>query len=121
MFAAEQFNWSGVTIEAGGRYQTTVPAGPTWGGGGITCGADGSKTENLPWYRENFVRFLEDNQRDKDEYWFALMATLGDQDKHSQLAGLGTVLAPSETFDLYFYANDLKTRYGNNERVVAVD
>lgn len=120
VFAAEQFNWSGVTIEAGGRYEISVPEGQTWDDGGITCGVDGWKTEDLPWYKESFVQFLEDNRRAKDENWFALMAALGDRDKHSVLVGLGTVLVPSETYDLFFFANDLKARYGNNEGFVEV-
>lgn len=120
VFAATQFNWSGVTVEAGGRYEVSVPSGQSWEDGGITCGPDGWKTEELPWYKEAFVQFLEDNRRDKDANWFALMAAFGDRDKHAQLVGSGAVLEPNGRFDLYFFANDLKTRYGDNEGVLEV-
>lgn len=120
VLASAQFNWSGVTLEANGVYDITVPTGQTWDDGGITCGPRGWKTEDLPWYKEGFAKFFEDNRRANDENWFALMGALGDRDKHSQLIGEGTTLSPTETYDLYFYANDLKSRYGNNEGFMEV-
>lgn len=114
VFAAEQFNWSGVTIESGGKYQIAPKPDQTWEDGGITCGPQGWVTEDLPWYKESFAKFLEDNRRANDQNWFALMAALGDRDKHSQLVGEGVTLTAPGTFDLYFFANDLKSRYGNN-------
>jgi hypothetical protein len=120
VWAAEQFNWSGVTIEAGGSYEIAVPPGQTWEDGGITCGPQGWRTEDLPWYKEGFAKFFEDKRRANDVDCFTLMAALGDRDKHSQRVGQGTTLNPTETYDLYFYANDLKSRYGNNEGFIDV-
>ena len=120
VLAAEKYNWSGVTIEADGQYEIRVAPGQTWQDGGITCGPDGWKTEDLPWYKESFTKFFEDKRRAKDENWFALMAALGDRDKHAQLIGNGTTLTGPHTYDLYFFANDLESRYGNNEGFIDV-
>lgn len=120
VFAAEQFNWSGVTIESGAQYRIEPKPNQTWEDGGITCGPQGWVTEDLPWYKERFATFLEDNRRAKDQNWFALMATFGDRDKDAQLVGAGVTLTAPGPFDVYFFANDLKSRYGNNSGFVDV-
>lgn len=120
VLAAEQFNWSGVTIESGAQYEITAKPNQTWEDGDITCGPQGWVTEDLPWYKESFAKFFEDNRRANDQNWFALMAALGDRDKHSILVGKGTTLTAPHTYDLYFYANDLKSRYGNNSGFIDV-
>jgi hypothetical protein len=116
VLAEWKYNWSGVQLRAGASYSFSVPAGDTWDDASITCGPAGWTTDQLPWYKETFVKLFESRRRLPDANWFALIGALGDEDAELFLIGdqAAPYTAPHDA-DLYLFANDLPTKYENNE------
>ena len=124
VLAELRYNWSGVRLEAGKTYTVEVlPGDQTWQDGGIECGADGWETEQLPWLKEKLVGLFEDNRRVPEANWFELIGAEGDEDDDkSKLFRVGKRVehtAKSDA-DLYLFANDLKSKYDNNEGFLKV-
>jgi len=121
--AKEQYSWSGIRLEAGGHYAFVVPEGEEWRDKDITCGPEGWKTEDLPWYKEELVELLEHRRRCPKAEWFELIGSLGDDEEHFFRIGRGgedaTYQSP-EDGELFAFANDLRTMYGNNHGEISV-
>lgn len=115
VLAESKYNWSGVGLRQGAKYTFSVPEGDTWSDAGITCGPAGWTSEELPWYKEFFVKAFEKKRRLKNANWFALTGALGDED--DELFPIGDskdpYTAPHDA-DLYLFANDMSSRYHNN-------
>jgi hypothetical protein len=117
------FNWSGVYLERGAYYTFEPEAGKTWKDASIECDTKGWKTEELSWLKENIVEHFEDNRRCPDADWFELIGTIGDDDSKLFRIGKG---GPNKTYqavdsgELYAFANDLISKYGNNEGSIDV-
>lgn len=115
--AKEQYSWSGVRLEAGGHYAFVVPDGAQWTDKDTKCGPDGWKTEDLPWYKKELFEVFEGRRRCPKANWFELIGTIGDDEEHFFRIGAGgadaTYQAP-EDGELYAFANDLRSMYGNN-------
>ncbi len=121
VLAQSKYNWSGVTLKAGHRYSFSVPADTQWEDGGIKCGPEGWKSEVLPWYKEGFVKTFESYRRKPDANWFALIGSLGDEDDDLFLIGDCTMqYTATHEADLYLFANDVPSRYSNNEGFILV-
>jgi hypothetical protein len=121
VFAKSKYNWSGVTLKAGHSYSFSVPAGAKWKDGSIDCGPAGWESKLLPWYKEGFVKAFEDNRRKPDANWFALIGALGDEDNDLFLIDDFTMeYTATQEIDLYFFANDVPSRYGNNKGFLPV-
>ncbi len=121
--AKEQYSWSGVRLEAGGHYAFVVLDGEKWRDKNTKCGPEGWKTEELPWYQEGIVELLERRRRCPKADWFELIGTVGDDEEHFFRIGRGgddaTYQAP-EDGELFAFANDLRTMYGNNHGAIRV-
>lgn len=114
VLAKSKYNWSGVSLRAGASYTFSVPDGGTWEDASITCGPAGWQTEELPWYKEGIVKAFEKHRRLKDANWFALTGALSDEDKELFLIGDKTdVYTAPHDADLYLFANDMPSKYGN--------
>ena len=116
VLAELQYNWSGVTLRKGEKYVFSVPENDTWKDASIECGPAGWATEKLPWYKEGVVNCFEHFRRLKDANWFALIGALGDED--DELFLIGDCKEPytaTRDADLYLFANDMKSKYGNND------
>lgn len=121
VLAEKKFNWSGVTVNKGATYTFSVPANATWKDADIVCGPAGWKSEELPWYKEKIVKVFERLRRKKDANWFALIGTIGDEDKNAFLIGNSTdAFTFDKQGDLYLFANDMNSRYGNNNGFLMV-
>ena len=120
VIARSPYNWSGVTLSAGGEYTFSVPADSTWKDDDIECGPEGWKSEDLPSHKEAIAKALERFRR-ADANWFALIGALEDEDNALFVIGDGSTpyTAPKEA-DLYLLANDMMTRYGNNDGYLMV-
>ncbi|MCB1865010.1 MAG: DUF2235 domain-containing protein [Chromatiales bacterium] len=122
VLAEQQYNWSGVTLERGARYH--VKAEGTWKDGDLEpCDARGWKSEQLGWVKEKIVEWFEDNRREPLADWFELVGAYGDED--DELVRLGDAVDGMEftatrDADLWLFANDLKSRYGNNAGAIDV-
>lgn len=119
----EQYSWSGYRMVEDGYYTFSVDPKDTWKDASLECDANGWKTEELPWYKEEFVELFEGRRRCPKANWFELIGSLGNDDDHYFRIGLGgrgyTFQAP-EDGELYAFANDLRSKYGNNTGEVVV-
>jgi hypothetical protein len=113
--AADRYNWSGVRLQKGARYRVEVQGDQRWTDGGITCDADGWTSDVLPLFRRDLVRHFERERRVADANWFALIAAVDDEETNLVKVGRRGELTAPRDGNLYAFANDLKTRYGNNE------
>ncbi len=120
VLAALKYNWSGVRLQAGKSYAIEVKGDQLWQDGGIECGPEGWKTEQLPWLKEKIVGTFEDNRRYPEANWFELIGAERDEDKVLFRVGAGVRYAAKEDADLYFFANDLNSKYENNEGFLEV-
>jgi hypothetical protein len=121
--AADRYNWSRVQLKKGATYQFDAAGGQTWMDGGMVCGPEGWRSEDLPWYKEDIVGWFESSRRCSNANWFELVGSLGDEGDSFFRIGAGGAerqyRAP-RTADLYAFANDLKSKYGNNEGKLTV-
>jgi hypothetical protein len=116
VLARPRFNWSGVRLVRGASYTFTVAEGDTWRDGGIDCGPGGWESADLPWYKEGVVQFAERFRRLADANWFALIGALGDEDDDLFLIGdAGESYTAPQDAELYLFANDMPSKYDNNE------
>lgn len=121
--AADLYNWTGVRLKKGGHYQFDIAADQKWLDGSISCGPDGWQSEDLPWYKENIIKWFEDNRRCPEADWFELIGSLGDEgDELFRIGkgGEGRVYRAPRDGDLYAFANDLESKYENNEGKIMV-
>ncbi len=109
------YNWSGVRLQAGAKYRVEVPPGQKWLDGSIECNAAGWDSERLPWYKEAIVERFESRRRFPEANWFELIGALGDEDDTLFRIGNGTEYTAPADGDLYLFANDLRSKYDNNE------
>ncbi len=111
-----KYNWSGVKLEKGGVYQFSCKNGDTWLDGDIECGPQGWSSDQLPALNEIAVELFEKRRRKADANWFELIGALGDEDNQLFRIGDGSShYSAEDTADLYLFANDLQSKYGNNE------
>ena len=110
-----KYNWAGVHLEKGHKYRISVPENQVWQDGEIECDAAGWKSEVLPWYKESIVKFFEDNRRVPEADWFELIGSYGDELEEFFRVGLDNTFTAKHSVDLYLFANDLETKYKNNE------
>lgn len=116
VLAASQYNWSGVTLENGASYRISVDGDQTWIDGDLERGPEGWSTDELSnWFKRHVVERFEDRRRYPDGNWFLLLGALGDEDDHVIPVGRATDYTAEDTADLYLFANDLLTKYGNNK------
>lgn len=116
VLAKLRYNWTGVRLNEGATYTFTIAENDTWKDANINCGPDGWETDELPWYKEGVVHIAERFRRLPDANWFALIGALDDEDDELFLIGKGekSYKAPRDA-DLYLFANDMKSKYGNND------
>jgi hypothetical protein len=115
--AADQYNWSGLQLKKGHVYRFDIPEGQQWQDASISCGPEGWTSEELPWYKEGIVRMFEDRRRVPEAEWFELIGSLDDDEDYFRIGTGGSdrlYTAPRDA-ELYAFANDLRTRYDNND------
>jgi T6SS, Phospholipase effector Tle1-like, catalytic domain len=119
--SALHYNYSGVELEKGAKYRIeVVPAGQHWLDGKIECGPEGWESERLPWAKEKIVKAFEKKRRVRDANWFELIGALDDEDDDLFRIGAGVDYTAPKDAILYLFANDLKTKYDNNEGALTV-
>jgi hypothetical protein len=121
--AADRYNWSGIRLEQGGRYQFDIPTGQKWMDASIACGPEGWRSEDLPWYKESAVKLFEGKRRYPGANWFELIGSIGDDgDAFFRIGhgGSNRMYAATRTGDLYAFANDLDSKYDNNTGTLLV-
>ena len=116
-----KYNWSGIRVERGSVYQFEVDDTQKWLDGNLPpCGPDGWESSDLPWYKEGIVEKFEKHRRCSDANWFEVIGTLDDEDDELiRVLKLDDYTAPRDA-ELYFFANDLASKYGNNAGSIRV-
>jgi hypothetical protein len=118
-----KLNRAGVGLERGGVYEFTIGAEQRWKDREFVCDADGWRSEDLDWPKRLLVKVFERWRRVPKADWFVLIGTIGEQDDLSFVIGTG---GPNRhhtaqvTGELYCYANDLPSMYGNNSGCLKV-
>ncbi|MCB2183755.1 MAG: DUF2235 domain-containing protein [Desulfobulbaceae bacterium] len=121
--AASKYNWTGIKVRAGETYQFEIAGDQKWFDAGISCGPEGWDSEQLPWFKEKILEFLEDNRRVPGAQWFELIGTIDEnEDDHFRIGRGGTAKPFKAEKDgvLFAFANDLKSKYGNNKGQLTV-
>ena len=120
VLAKPKYNWSGVRLIETASYTVTVEQDDTWEDASIKCGPEGWETDDLPWYKEGLVKLMEQYRRLPDANWFALVGAWGDEDgeEGNNLFLIGDskkAFIAKQDADLYLFANDMPSKYDNNE------
>ena len=115
-----KYNWSGVRVSAGQKYEISVDPDSRWTDTNIECDANGWESEQLPWYKEGLVELFEKARRVPDANWFALCGSVGDEDDDLLEIGMKNTISISKNGYLYLFANDLTKMYGNNRGEIDV-
>ena len=124
--ARKKYNWAGIWTEAGQSYAIEVAEGQVWYDKGIECDSGGWMTGGvgMNMVRKWLVRRAERSRRVADAHWSELCGTVGeDEDNHFRI-GKGRVRRDhwtcGQSGPLYFFANDLNKKYGNNRGSIEV-
>ena len=115
VLARLHYNWSGVRFVAGERYAISADPDQQWLDGKIECNADGWSSDQLKGFQKPVVKAAESHRRVPDANWFKLCGAIGDEEDELFAIGTKTEYQPESDGDLYLFANDLKSRYGNND------
>lgn len=124
--ANQKYNASRVLVKGGDKLVFTVDKKQTWYDADIGCGPAGWKADDeidnrlVRWG----VKLKEDDRRYPDANWFEVIASINRSDdslvrvlEHSKKEKAYTCVSAGE---LYAFANDLKSKYGNNRGNVAI-
>lgn len=119
----EKYCWSGVRLEEGASYTFYIAPHQKWRDASIVCGPEGWKTEQLSWLKEVVVRTLEDNRRVPEADWFELIGSVTEDGRDHFRIGSGgpdRLYTAKRAGDLFCFANDLDSKYGNNRGALHV-
>lgn len=126
VFANQKMNRSYVYANKGEAYSFEVDMGQTWFDSGIACSPAGWTRDSVafPWYQEIPIKFMEDDRRCPEADWFEVVGMVGKAGsafralRHtSEVDSLDITTAAGE---LFFFANDLEDRYGNNLGLIQI-
>lgn len=115
-----KYNWSGVRLVAGASYRIETPGEQRWQDGEMQCEADGWSTDELSGFKKTLIRHFEGRRRHPEAQWFELVGALGDDDDELVRIGKSCDLEAARDADLYLFANDLGSKYGNNKGAIEV-
>ena len=121
--AKEKFNRTGVKVAAGEHYSFVVAKDAKWKDLNIVCDANGWLSKDAPAITRNYITKAEKNRRVPAANWFELAGTVGQNEQHHFQIGLrGQDWTHSTKTDgeLFLFANDLMSFYGNNHGSIEV-
>lgn len=122
--ARKQYNWSGVRAEPGGYYAFEIPVGEQWRDNNIVCGPEGWRREDhLSWFKAAGVKLFEWRRRCKKANWFELIGAMDDDGENFFRIGRGgedSTYQATGDGDIFAFANDMRSRYGNNHGAIEV-
>ena len=112
-------------VEAGQEYLISVDESQLWFDKGIPCRPDGWTREQVELGpAEFFIWARESDRRVPEANWFELNATIGRDDPNPvrvlKYARDKLPIRAARRGELFFYANDLDSRYGNNMGAIKV-
>jgi hypothetical protein len=117
------FNPSGIYLKTGQKYCFIVDFIQQWYDSSVSATPRGWDVDDadvdLGWLKEIIIRRKEEDRRVPSANWFEVCGTLGtNEDSHFRvlhhLENSDADLEPETNSELFLFANDLKSRYGNN-------
>jgi len=121
VLAKHKFNWTRVKLKKGQKYKIWSQESDTWEDDDIPCNATGWKSQDLDFLKETVVTLFEEARRCSEADWFELVGAYdNDEDGEFFRIGLETTLSVEKDGELYLFANDLKSKYGNNSGLLRV-
>jgi len=121
--AKDHCNWSDMALKQGASYRFDIPADQKWMDASISCGPAGWKSEDFPWYKEAVVTQFEKSRCCPEADWFELVGPVGDNGDRFFRIGQGGdahIYRIQQDGGLYAFANDLRSKYNNNEGTLMV-
>lgn len=115
-----RYNWTGLRVDPRQKYRFHVSDGETWKDKEIVCGPGGWTSEDLPWLEKAVVQRLEGRRRVPQARWFQLCGAIDDEEDHLFPVETETDVTIDHAGDLYLFANDLRSLYGNNSGSLTV-
>ena len=103
---------TGVQVEQGVTYE--LRASGTWVDKTYSSGPDGYDSPNT------FMKLAEVGKRVRSAKWFALIGALDEDDKTMFVIGSQATFSPTRSGELVAFANDWKSKYGNNHGEVTL-
>ncbi len=109
------YNHSGLLVTPGQQYEIQVADDQVWYDKTIDCDADGwdRESEQLGW-AEIPIAAAEPFKRVPDAKWFCLCCAIGTDDDSAEAVGKHRIIDIKHKGELTFFANDLKSKNGNN-------
>lgn len=110
------YNYTGIIVEENEIYDISVFKGDKWHDGEeISCNGDGwnCDKESLG-LLEVPIRLMKWRRRVQDADWFTLCATVDSDDSLAMAIGQQGKYKTKNDGELLLFANDLKSKYGNN-------
>lgn len=110
------YNHTGIIVEGDETYKISVFDGDQWHDGkDISCDGNGWNCDDLNLGMVEFpIRMMKKLRRVPDADWFTLCATVNSNDDHAQSVAQNGEYKTRINGELLFFANDLKSKYGNN-------
>ena len=118
VYAHQYYNRTGLVLEKGASYRFKVLSRQEWKDGGIVCGAAGWNRDHpdITWLKDLAVHSMEPFRRMPQGDWFALVGSVGDDEKDCFVIGADAVTyTPRRSDEFCPFANDLKRMYHNND------
>ena len=119
----KMYNASGVYLEAGQHYTFDVKRNQTWLDAKIRCTVKGWVASDAPRMTRLLIRMVEPKRRCPSANWFELVGSVrrdGCEFFRIGCRGRGWTYTPRRNGELNAFANDLESRYGNNQGAVCV-
>jgi len=123
VMANVKFNQTGVLVDKGEKYSFKIDVKQKWYDASIECTPKGwtRKNKSLSLLQKPIIWFMEDNRRHPKAKWFEIIGTINrnDIDNFKILDHISkTEYSPTAKGELYLYANDLESKYGNNRGTI---
>ena len=128
VLANTKFNPTGIRVgeEAGEAYAFTVDLKQKWYDATIDCGPEGwdRNNDSLNFLQRQFIRVMEGTKRHPQANWFEVTGTIGCNDlcsfKILDHTDKKPPYEPESKGELFVFANDLHSKYGNNRGLIKV-
>lgn len=117
------YNYTGIVVEPNETYKVIVNDEDRWHDGKeISCNGDGWNCDDQQLgVIELAIRMMKKIRRVPDQDWFTLCATVDSNDDYAQPIGQSGEYNTTHAGELMFFANDLKSKYGNNSGSLRVE
>ena len=127
VLANVKFNRTGILLgDESEAYSFTVEMGQKWYDASIECGPNGWDRDNdsLGFLQRQFIRAMEGSKRHPEADWFEVVGTIGRNDrscfKIMEHANGKSSYNTKSKGELFVFANDLHSKYGNNRGSITV-